>query len=163
MVLSMRDAPTTPEPRPRIPALPAWLGGLGLIPFVAMALMIISGTTTLPINPVSALISYGAVILSFLGGIYWGLALAPPIQSGSLPEPKQAFVIGVIPSIIGWIALLLPHTIALSVLVAGFAGQWLVDRRTARHGHFPGWFGPLRTRLSAVVMATLLLSLSLRP
>jgi hypothetical protein len=159
----MHEAPVTSEHRTRIPALPAWLGALGLIPFVTMALGVVGGPMPLPIDPMFALLAYGAVILSFLGGIYWGLVLAPPADGRRLPEPGQTFVIGVIPSIIGWIALLVSDTIGISLLIAGFAGQWLVDRKTARQGGFPAWFGPLRTRLTAIVIGTLLLSLSMHP
>jgi len=159
----MHEAPVASEHRTRIPALPAWLGALGLIPFVTMAFAVVGGPMPLPIDPMFGLIAYGAVILSFLGGIHWGLVLAPPAESRRLSEPGQAFVIGVIPSTVGWIALLVSDTIGISLLIAGFAGQWLVDRRTARQGGFPAWFGLLRTRLTAIVIGTLLLSLSMHP
>lgn len=65
-------------------------------------------------------VSYGAVILSFLGGARWGRALGEHVLPGR-------FVEAVIPSLIGFSALLMLHTawIALLLLGIGF-GIWLV-------------------------------------
>jgi hypothetical protein len=65
-------------------------------------------------------VSYGAVILSFLGGARWGRALAGKVG-------PWRFVEAVLPSLIGFSALVLLHTawIALLLLAVGFA-IWLV-------------------------------------
>ncbi len=58
-----------------IPNMPLLLGALGLIPFIVLSLAMLFGAATLLSFPTaSALSAYGAVILSFLGGIRWGLA-----------------------------------------------------------------------------------------
>lgn len=50
------------------------LGILGLIPFVALAVLIATAPTETPLLS-GALLYYGATILAFMGGVYWGLAL----------------------------------------------------------------------------------------
>ncbi len=61
------------------PKVPLWLGVAGLIPFVALSLALAAGAT-LPLftdedSMRVALVGYGVAILSFLGGVRWGVAL----------------------------------------------------------------------------------------
>ena len=68
-----------------IPTVPAVLGFGGLIPFVSSAGVILAAHVS-PANVPDALsafaltahITYGSVILSFLGAVHWGLALRSP-------------------------------------------------------------------------------------
>ena len=58
-----------------VPSAAAWLGGLGIIPFVGISLATPFAADVLK-GPLSfALMTYGAIILSFLGGVHWGLAI----------------------------------------------------------------------------------------
>ena len=68
-----------------IPAAAPWHGVSGAIPFVALTLS-----------------AYGAVILSFLGGIQRGLAIA--VDDVSLPRIGLSVTL----SLIAWVVLLLP-------------------------------------------------------
>lgn len=92
------------------------LGLAGLIPFV--------GLTALMYSPLSAslFIAYSAVILSFLGGIHWGFALQNQAWSNS-----WRISLCMLPSLIGWIALVLPMQQALIVLVVAYAFWWVYD------------------------------------
>ena len=141
----------------RTPAIAAWLGGLGLVPFIALTLVWIVGGPHLPFDPGRALLVYGAVILSFLGGIHWGIALRPgPSEHEDHPLFSQSLIIGVLPSIVGWVALLGPMRIAIALLCAGFVVQLWVDLRTVSAGHFPKWFARLRIALTTIVLVSLL-------
>lgn len=125
---------------------PAWallLGYAGLIPFAAGALWL-WGVPGAP-HPLAApaLAAYGAVIVSFLGGIHWGLAFAHP------PAPAPLFGWGVVPSLVAWLALLLPHPAGLSVLGAMLVLAYAVDRRVYRRHGLAHWL-PLRLHLSAI-------------
>ncbi len=95
--------------------------------------------------------AYGAVILSFLGGIHWGLAIASNHGNGDLP--RRLFV-SVAPSLVAWAGLLLPLRVGLLVLAAGFAAVLYVDVRATRAGEAPPWYPRLRGPLSAAVLAT---------
>jgi len=83
---------------------PAWawiLGLAGLIPFVMCAAMQWYGPPGWRMLAGLALLSYGAVIVSFLGGIHWGLAMR------ASPVPTPRLIWGVMPSLLGWSAVLL--------------------------------------------------------
>jgi len=71
--------------RTRIPKAPLWLGAAGLIPFVSCSLGVVAGgidltPLSLPLMTPEGLIKlqslYGASILSFMGAVHWGLAMA---------------------------------------------------------------------------------------
>ena len=147
----------------RLPPVAWGLGLLGLLPFFGCAL----ATVALP-EPAAAtwlmpLTAYGAVILAFLGGVHWGFVLAP----GETPRrPGLRLLLGVLPSLIGWAALLapllLPAEVGLAVLLAGFVATILTERYLARGGMAPASYLPLRWVLSVAVVLVLLATLSLR-
>jgi hypothetical protein len=135
-----------------IPGAALALGLAGLIPFAAGALIMwgavpgITGETGLRWGT-----GYGAVILSFLGGIRWGVAMAP------LGRRQQAIDFGasVASSLAGWVALLLQPIPAVSLLIAGFLLQALWDVTSAEAGRLPAWFGKLRMLLTAGAVVSL--------
>ena len=65
-----------------MPLVAVWLGVGGLIPFVTLSgsSLVLSGTPKT--WAVFAIGGYGAVILSFLGGIQWGLAMGAGSRNG---------------------------------------------------------------------------------
>ena len=150
----MKDEPENPN---GVPALPLWLGVSGLVPFlVAAGLSFLSA----PINPataVYALIAYGAVILSFLGGVHWGVALTRGQTSGPSGQTVW-YMISVGPSLVAWLALLLAPVPGLLVLAVSFLAMIMVDVHAARVEQVPAWYSSLRVRLSAVVILSLLVT-----
>ncbi|GAC1531100.1 MAG: DUF3429 domain-containing protein [Ramlibacter sp.] len=132
----------------------AWLGYGGLVPFVALAIAI----WVLPSDVAQlqvALRAYGAVILSFVGALHWAFAMTLP---GLSPVQRcAAFAWSTIPALLAWSALLLPIHAAAGVLLAGFVLHWLLDRRMASRETLPQWYLPLRTRLTVVACACLVL------
>jgi len=143
-----------------IPRSALLLGLGGLIPFYAslLGIALFDEPSSLVSTARLSLLVYGAVILSFLGGIRWGVTLSD-ISSGDLQW--HPLVLSVLPSVAGWIALLLPYHIALLVLLSGFAGQYLIDRTGVKAGILPPWFGNLRLLLTTGVIAALLIALPL--
>ncbi|MEM0907375.1 MAG: DUF3429 domain-containing protein [Pseudomonadota bacterium] len=147
--------PTAPDSAPRDgssaagpkPAVPVLLGLAGLIPFVAAA----AGTVLLPdiLAPVAyyAALVYGLAILSFLGGIHWGVAL----RTGG----RLRFVWSVVPSLIGFFAVFAPRPVALMALAAGFVIAGAVDIIVFRR-EGPRWFAQLRLGLTVVATAALI-------
>lgn len=130
-----------------IPPAARWLGFTGLLPFLAAAVAV--RFPALPVPATAALIAYGAVILSFLGGIRWGLAMGAP-------DPAWWLGISVLPSLLGWIALLLPAAAGLVLLAGGFVAMLLADFRLP---DAPDWYPRLRLPLSCGAIACLLLGL----
>ena len=132
------------------------LGVAGVIPFVGMAAGSFAADPREAVFAINAGLIYGAVILSFLGGVHWGRALA-----GDAVEPSwKRLGWGVTPSVIAWgAAFLTDAVLAIVLYVAGFALAFFVDIRAARAGLFPPWYGTLRKILSIAVLACLLVTL----
>ncbi len=110
------------------------LGYAGLLPQLAALALVMSGSEWQWIALASAY-AYAALIFSFLGGVWWGQAIAL-----GQPEPR-ALVVAVCPSLIG-LALFIPWTLgwdwpgpALLYLGLLIALSPLVDRWLALGNH----------------------------
>ena len=139
-----------------IPVVPLWLGLAGAIPFVALSGLIILPhfdiTLGLPERLLHhALLSYGALIASFLGGVRWGLSFAAPSS-----RQTALFVVSVCPSLVAWLALALPRPYDLIVLITLFLCLLILDIHLVKHRLVPRWFGSLRLLLSCFVVLSLL-------
>ena len=140
-----------------IPALALWLGVSGLVPFVVAAGLGFFGVPFSSATAVYALITYGAVILSFLGGVHWGVALTRGRTDG--PDSQTVwYLISVGPSLVAWLALLLAPVPGLLTLALAFLAMIMVDVHAARVDQVPTWYPRLRVRLSAVVILSLLVT-----
>src|SRR5208282_1141210 len=72
--VSPRSLPEPPSMNRTIPLTAILLGLAGLIPFIGCGLLATGDDATRD-QGFTALIAYGAVILSFVGAVHWGLAL----------------------------------------------------------------------------------------
>ena len=142
-----------------VPRSAAWLGGLGALPFVGLS----GATPYLDSAPrmfvVHALLAYGATILSFLGGVHWGLAIGSR-SSADNPEFRNRLIVSVLPSLAAWAALLFPEHTGLLILAAAVAAMLWVDIRATRADHAPQWYPKLRIPLTCVVVTALLFGAS---
>lgn len=143
------QAPAAPRP-----TLRDVLGYAGLLPFLAgtVWLALAPATQHAPIE--TLLLAYGAVILSFVGALHWGWALAEPADANA----DSRFGWSVVPSLLGWFALLPPPGYGLLLLALGF-----LLARYADHQLYPqqlrlASFLRLRTNLTVVVVVSLLLA-----
>lgn len=126
-----------------------WLGLAGLLPFLMLSVSVWSPDWRALALP--ALLGYSALILSFLGGVRWGRALAA--------DRPLEYVWAVLPSLWALVALQVPQTAGLLLLAAGFVGQWWLDGPGDRLAA-PAWFRRLRGLLTAVVLACHVLAVS---
>jgi hypothetical protein len=126
------------------------LGWLGVIPFAAFALLAVTGGVG---SAMSALVLYGAIILSFMGGAQWGLSM---VTGGSTMGTRLA--ISVLPALAAFGLWFLPATGALLGLAAVFVALLLYDIATARAGAAPAWYPALRIQLTSAVVICLLLA-----
>jgi hypothetical protein len=136
------SAPAAAAPHP--PTLQALrLGYGGLLPFaLGAALTWIVRPEALPFVS-AALAAYAAVIVSFLGGIHWGFAFRGGAADASL------FNHGVVPSLVAWVAVVMPAYAGLVVLGVMLVVCYLVDRRVYPAQGAAAWL-TLRFRLTAV-------------
>jgi len=133
------------------PALAKVLELAGLLPQAAVAAVLILGPETWHFAALSLGYAYPALILSFLGGMRWGLGAG---ASGAGPVPAWVWVAAVAPSLVA-LATAVPWAIGAtwpgpSLVVLGIAilASLLVDRRLVREGLAPAWWISLRIPLS---------------
>ncbi|WP_119395217.1 DUF3429 domain-containing protein [Salinibius halmophilus] len=132
----------------RITEFVRWYGYGGLIPFVGLtALTAASVTLPFSLQPVDLFLYWSAIILSFMAAIIWGLAL---FVSGI--KEKPALTVAVALTILGWVALLLPTTVSLLLLIAAFAGLWRFEQTHAFKQVYSCEYRRLRSQLTAVVI-----------
>lgn len=129
------------------------LGIGGLIPFVALGVVLLAGLDISPLTPMTLLLGYAATILSFVGAVHWGMALAAPNRR----ERPMLLAGSVVPALIAWLALALPAGYDLALFIAGFAG-WYAWERLRTWPLYPSWYRSLRSVLTATVCAVLLLA-----
>ena len=115
----------------------------GLLPFVLGALLLWAVRADVQAYVALALSAYAALVLSFLGGIHWGLAMRQPHAA------RAGLVWGVVPSLVAWPAALMPPDAGLVILGAMLVVTYAVDRRLYPAHGAAAWL-MLRFRLSAV-------------
>ena len=138
------------------PVRAAWLiGYVGLLHFLVMSLWIAAIAVDHPWHDgtIRLLVGYGALVLSFLGGIRWGLAMV-----GRGISRRRDFALAVLPPVVGWSALTAPPAYAFVALAVAFAAQGAWDSIAAHDGTAPAWYGRQRTILTAAVVATMILA-----
>ena len=124
---------------------------MGLLPFLAGAVWVITPGLPLKSIALKALILYGAIILSFLGGVRWGLVIAK--MNAKLARP---LIFSVIPSILGWVAALLEPRAGLLILALAFSSLYVADLKLSLA---PDWYKSLRLPLTVGAVMALLLGL----
>jgi hypothetical protein len=139
------NAVPSPAALPSISPAPAALrlGYAGLLPFVGGALLVWLVWPEAHPYTTLALSAYAAVIVSFLGGIHWGIGFR------EAAPPTSLFVWGIVPSLVAWVAVMMPASAGLVIHGLMLLLCYAVDRRVyPRHG-LSGWL-TLRFRLSTV-------------
>jgi Protein of unknown function (DUF3429) len=143
--------------RERIPPAAVVLGGAGLLPLIAGVLLAFAAPDMLGVRVVRVAEVYAALLLSFLGGMHWGLASAALARDPVKLEAPRILGLSVLPSLVGWIALFLPGQYGLLMLAFAFLAVLFLDRATEHLGYAPAWWMLLRIRLTAGVVLLMLL------
>lgn len=131
--------------------LPAILILTGALPFLSATLSLVAGGPFNQTVSVVMLVTYAAVILSFLGGIHWGLALK--ILEAAPTSANRLFVLSVLPALAAWAALFLvadPRW-QLAAMLAILLAVWALDGLLAVQGIIPRWFFKLRSLITTIV------------
>ncbi|MDC3234573.1 DUF3429 domain-containing protein [Candidatus Puniceispirillum sp.] len=148
--LPIRDQKMGPTAKNTFPNdMPRFLGLAGLAPFVLAALGTHSGIEALVRYGFLAGTAYGAVILSFLGAVHWGLAMRDD-------RSPYWYVWSITPALFGFASLLiLDVEIRIVTQIPLFGLAWSVDRQAAHHGLIPSWYMRLRSILTAGAVISL--------
>lgn len=121
------------------------LGFAGLLPQVAAVALIVADPSGMYDFPVAAAFGYGSLILSFLGGMWWGLAMRREAGQGNLA------VLAVLPSLVPLAIapmVLISWTWPLIALGSAILLTLPVDRHLVSTGEAPGNWMRLRVPLS---------------
>lgn len=120
------------------------LAWAGLTPFIVSSALGIIGLYQAP--ALHAFLIYSAVVLSFLGGIHWGL-----VMRDGLSRPQGRLLICMLPPLIAWLAVAcLPDLVTLVVLGL-FYMLWLrYDTQTITDD----WYIKMRKPVTFVVTGT---------
>lgn len=128
------------------------LGYGGLIPFVGLTFLMWIADLQLVEFLGHALAAYAALIVSFLGGIHWGVGFVR--QDG---HTRLQFLWGITPSLLGWLAVLMPPYAGLPVLGLIVLACYAVDRKTYPAAGLARWL-PMRQQLTIVATLSCWLS-----
>ena len=127
------------------------LGFGGLIPFMGLAAALwVVPPGDWPLARLS-LLGYGVTISSFLGAIHWGLVMREgPVQNA------PSLLWGVVPSLLGWVALMLGPVPGLLLIAALLWACFAVDRVLYPRYLLQAWL-PMRLRLTLVASVSCLI------
>jgi Protein of unknown function (DUF3429) len=140
------------------PPFPRLLTLAGAIPFVAATAALWLAPPAYRGLASQVLVGYAAVILSFLGGIQWGVALN--LVETAPKSARTMFMLSVVPSLLAWAMLLLPgarERVIVAVLL--FAFVWVIDAMLHLQKLIPQWFFRLRGVITSIVVLSLLSAL----
>jgi hypothetical protein len=142
------------DANPTLSAAALWSGYAGVIPFAVCLLgVLLAPDVEWRARAQQAAIDYGAVILSFIGALHWGLALG-----GKLRGDGRTIFASVLPSMVAALALGLVGQRALALLVIGFGLFWLYEHHQLRD-RLPADYLRMRRNLTLAVCGTLALTM----
>lgn len=125
-------------------------GYLGLLPFAAaLGCVTLGAGYGLAGFGVELALAWGAVILTFVAAVHWGLALA-----GRWRWTAAGILGSILPSVVGALAVLAGGGRGLALLVVGFGMFWLYEHRV-RAPALPADYLALRRNLTLGVCALL--------
>lgn len=122
------DDVRTPARRESIPPALWVIALLALSPFPITAVLYGYGPTARMTASLTALLQWSAVVLSFLGGVRWGMETREPS-----PRPMRQ-VFSAMCAVAGWVILMsrnhAPDTWVILGFMVAFLIQWLFDHQT---------------------------------
>lgn len=127
----------------------------GLIPFVLLAMLLWLSSEWFHPFVALALQGYGAVIVSFLGGIHWGVGFRNALSMHN--APRFAFWWGISASLLAWVSVMMPAYAGLPLLGLLLLACYLVDRRTWPAMGLAPWLG-MRLHLTVVAALSCLIA-----
>lgn len=159
----------------RVPRPALLWGAAGIIPYVStagasvylarQAHMVAQGldshidfetASALLLHAENVQITFGAVLLSFLGAIHWGFEFSR--FGGAVGNGR--YFLGLVPVMVAWPTLMLTPQLALVGQWAGFVLTWFIDLRATSQGWAPKWYSSYRFGLSLAVGISIIATLA---
>lgn len=128
--------------RTALPVTSLGFGYAGLLPQAFAVIMVVAGPLDYRFSALALAITYAALIASFLGGLWWGLAASRPEVA-----PAWIWVAGVTPSLVA-LAASLPWAVGAAGPTIPLLAAPVVDQRLDSLNLVPAGWLTLRRRLS---------------
>ena len=135
--------------------IPKLLGYLGLLPVIVPTVLLFLDKHH-PAIWAHFIITYAAIILSFVGALHWAFAMT--INQASKLDKQFGFIWSVNPSLIAWMSLLINHFFASILLAIFFILNLAKDKNLPKNFDLPEWYLSLRTRLTYIVTICLVVA-----
>jgi hypothetical protein len=137
-----------------------WLFSItGVLIFAGLTAVLMAGDSHIRVPAIAALVTFCAIVLSYLGGIEGGLALSEAPGDNTIAAEKWRTIslcLSVLPTLAAWGVLWLDspqHQIGAALAI--FVVVWGFDLWLARHGLVASWFLDMRTLVTVLGCATL--------
>nr|GAT51719.1 predicted protein [Mycena chlorophos] len=108
--------------------------------------------TNILTDALSVQVTYGAVVLSFLGALHWGMEFA---EFGGRKGWRR-LALGAAPILVAWPTLAFDPTLALCGQWAAFTALWYADLKATGAGWAPRWYAQYRFYLSILAGSCIL-------
>ena len=133
----------------------AWLLAItGALIFAVMTAFLFSNETHVRIPAIGALVTFAAVVISYVGGIEFGLALRE--EASNEGTRALAMSMSALPSLASWGVFWLPSPQQqIGAAIGLFGLVWFSDLYLARRGLIPSWFVDLRTAVTVIACVIL--------
>ncbi|MEM9591036.1 MAG: DUF3429 domain-containing protein [Pseudomonadota bacterium] len=146
------NTPTPEDPKPQVPAPAIVLGTAGLIPFLFLTGLWLTGTDTTATVARQALLAYSIAILSFMGAVHWGLAMTAELGE----QPWRRYFVSVLPALAATATAFMAGGLQFLWLAACLFGLLLYDLYAVKQGEAPDWYPRLRWPLTVAACVCLL-------
>ncbi|KAI3434799.1 hypothetical protein D9Q98_002857 [Chlorella vulgaris] len=163
--LARASAAAQNKPAAGVPGVTKTLGFAGVLPFWVFS------PAVAPLLPLDLLldpamlaatgllqVGYGATILSFLGGVHWGLAMTNVGGDLAFKMADQRYLWSVLPCLMAWPTIAMPTAAAAGIQAGLFTAVYFVDRSWAGKGLLPPWYINMRLPLTLMAVGGLALT-----
>ncbi len=134
--------------------LPLILTAAGTVPFVALAVPVSMHGFADPKPVIQILLTYAAVVVSFIGGAHWGVAVNQYANDRRIANLLMTQ--SVWPSLIAWGTLIYADLhVQLLVMTLLYTFMWAIDSLLYDRGIIPQWFFSLRCTITPIVVVSL--------
>ena len=156
----------TPRLIAGVPLVPALWAAAATYPLMLAVTLILSGFALPGIDATFALMTYAAIILTFMGAVHWGLAVAlPPVTDEpwyGASRDWRAYMASMAPGLAAWAAILLPLRAGAWLIAATFVLLMVYDRYCANMGEMPAYLCRIRAMMSTFAIAALTVGILFR-
>ena len=127
----------------------------GFLPVAALTLWLAAIGSGHPWRETTAalLSTYAALALVFVAGVRWGLAFLDRRD-----QAERNLAIGVVAVAAAWAAAMMSAHHAFVLLALAFAAHGAWDAFGVQAGTVPGWYGRVRTRMTFLMVAAMIVA-----